>query len=140
VVLGLALPRKEMRFLTMEVVDWAGPIVEIRFNLPVETDHDVEMLLVEANSFMRIHVVPRAYKAYFVTCYDNLRFSREALIRAREGFAGFNERFSLGDVRYGGDAATRTFIIAQSIETATSSAIFETRKQALDAIRAKMAK
>jgi hypothetical protein len=127
-----------MRFLTMEVVDWSGPIVEIRFNRSVETEVDVAALLREANSFMRVHVTPRARKTYFVTCYDNLHFSSKVLEKAREGFAQFNGRYSLGDVRYGGDTVTKTFIIAQSIKAATSSAIYETRQQAIDAIRQMM--
>jgi hypothetical protein len=127
-----------MRFLTMEVVDWTGPIVEIRFNQPVERNEQVDTLLREANSFMKIHVKPRAQKAFFVTCYDNLHFSPEVLERARAGFAEFNANYSLGDVRYGGDAVTKTFIIAQSIKAATSSAIFQTRRQAIDAIRKMM--
>ncbi len=132
------LPYKEMSFLTMQVVDWKGPIVEIGFHRPVETNAQVETLLREANSFMRIHVLSRAGQVYFVTCYDNLHFSPDVLERAREGFAKFNDKYSLGDVRYGGDKVTKTFIIAQSIRAATRSAIFETRKQALEAIRAKM--
>ncbi|MCP4895660.1 MAG: hypothetical protein GY906_01695 [bacterium] len=132
------LPFKEMSFLTMQVVDWKGPIVEIRFHRPVETTAQVDTLLREANSFMRVEVSPSARQVYFVTCYDNLHFSPDVLEHAREGFARFNDRYSLGDVRYGGNAVTKTFIIAQSIKSATRSAIFETRGQAIQAIRAKL--
>lgn len=133
-----SLPYVEMSFLTMQVVDWKGPIVEIGFNKPVETEAHVETLLREANTFMRNHVTPRAGQAFFVTCYDNLHFAPNVLEKAREGFARFNDKYSLGDVRYGGDTVAKTFIIAQSIKASTRSAIFATRDEALNAVAAKI--
>jgi hypothetical protein len=131
------LPSQKLSFLTMQVVDWDGPIVEIGFHRPVETEGDLALLLREANTFMRVHVTPKARKVYFVTCYDGLHFASGVMAKAREGFATFNGKYSLGDVRYGGDTVAKTFIIAQSIEAATRSHIFETREQALAALRAK---
>jgi hypothetical protein len=132
---GLDLPRQTMDFLTMRVVDWDGPIVEIVFNRRIASEPDVEIVLREAIDFMRKYVVAKAKKAYFVTCYDNLDVSRELLTQLQERFVEFNATFSLGDVRYGGTELAQMFVITTSIRSATRSNIFPGREQALAALR-----
>lgn len=130
-----ARPVESYRFLSLEVVDWSGPIVEIRFDKPIETMTDVGAAVREASLFMRTKVQPRADTAYFITCYDDLSITRETLNELREQFIGFNERFSVGDVRYGGGHVARTFVVSTSIQSASRSNHYETRNEALSALR-----
>jgi hypothetical protein len=124
-------PSQSFRFLSLAVVDWNGPIVEITFDKPIETTTDTATAVREASTFMRTRVSPRASKAYFITCYDGLVITRETLNELRERFIEFNQRFSLGDVRYGGSHVARTFVVSTAIQSASRSNHFETRPEAL---------
>lgn len=128
-------PKQSYRFLTLEVVDWNGPIVEIGFERPMRSAVDAAAAVREASSFMRTRVSPRASQAYFVTCYDGLSVTREILADLRERFIDFNSRYSLGDVRYGGSHAARTFVVATAVHSASRSNHYETREEALAALR-----
>ena len=130
-----ALPNRSFRFLALEVVDWAGPIVEIRFLKTIESETDVVAAVAEASSFMRESVLPRADGAYFITCYDGLAMSPETLSALRERFIGFNDRYSRGDVRYGGGAPARTFVVSAAIQSRSRSNHYESRAEALTALR-----
>jgi hypothetical protein len=125
------LPSQSFRYLSLEVVDWTGPIVEIRFDKPIESATDAATAVREASSFMRTRVRPRASQAYFITCYDGLAITRETLNELREQFIDFNKRFSLGDVRYGGGHVAKTFVVSTAIQSASRSNHFETRAEAL---------
>ena len=129
------LPSASYRFLAMEIVDWAGPIVEIRFLKTIESETDVVTAVAEASSFMRESVLPRADGAYFITCYDGLAMSPETLSALRERFISFNERYSRGDVRYGGGAPAKTFVVSAAIQSGSRSNHFESRAEALTALR-----
>jgi hypothetical protein len=122
-------------FLTIDVVDWNGPIVELGFNRPINNEHDADAVVREAHTFMRTRLAPRARKAYFVTCYDDLVVSPKHLERLREGFLGFNAAYSLGDVRYGGAHFAKTFIISAAVRAAERSNIHPDRESALKALR-----
>ncbi len=130
-----SLPNESYRFLSLEVVDWAGPIVEIRFCGAIESNSDVSAAVREASLFMRTKVLPRSNTAFFITCYDGLSITRETLNELREQFIGFNARFSAGDVRYGGGHVARTFVVSASIQSASRSNHFESRNEALAAVR-----
>ena len=132
------LPKESYRFLTLEVVDWNGPIVEIRFDKTIEATADVSAAVREASLFMRTKVQPRSKSAFFITCYDDLSITRETLNELREQFIVFNERFSEGDVRYGGGHVARTFVVSTSIQSASRSNHYEKRNEALAALRRQM--
>lgn len=129
------LPSRSFRFLELEVVDWEGPIVEIRFLKTIESENDVVAAVAEASSFMRESVLPKADGAYFITCYDGLAMSPVTLSALRERFIGFNERYSRGDVRYGGGAPAKTFVVSAAIQSRSRSNHFESRAEALTALR-----
>ncbi len=129
------LPKRSYRFLNLEVVDWNGPIVEIGFEQPITSASDAAAAVREASSFMRTTVLSQAATAYFITCYDGLSVTREVLADLRERFIEFNARYSVGDVRYGGSHAARTFVVATAVHSASRSNHFETRAEALAALR-----
>lgn len=126
--------KRTMDFLTMEIVEKRGPIVEISFNRPISDEGDAAEVVKEADRFMRETVPPLAGKAYFVTCYDNLSISREVLKILQERFIGFNKTYSLGDTRYGGGLVARSFIISTAVKSHSESRIFNTREEALSAL------
>jgi len=128
-----------MQYLTMEVADWEGPIVEIWFTREIKTVEDTERVLQEATLFMRRFVTPNAPKAYFLTCYDGLSSVPNDLIaELQDKFVSFNERFSLGDVRYGGAVFAKTLVIATAIRSGAPSALHDSREQALTKLRSMM--
>ena len=129
------LPHRDFSFLSLNVTDWTGPIVEIRFARPVQTAHDVQTVIREATTFMQSVVRPRARRAYFMTCYDGLSVGHDVLSELRERFVEFNKRFSLGDVRYGGKAFAKTLVVATSLLSSTPSNHFATRQEALASLR-----
>jgi len=129
------LPTWMMQLLTMEVLDWEGPIVEIRFNGRVSTQEDVRQLAVEANAFVEACVLSRAERAYFVTCYDGLSAPSDILVELQDAFVDFNQRFSLGDVRYGGGDLAQTVAITTAIRSGHPSKVHSSRKEAVAFLR-----
>jgi hypothetical protein len=131
------LPREVMSHLTMQVLDWQGPVVEIQFNRPIVSRHDVELVVEQASRFMDRHFSSGSgeEKVYFVTCYDGFSVNREAALALQESFIDFNRRYSLGDVRYGGSASAKTIIISTAIKSTSQSDICTGREQALERIR-----
>jgi hypothetical protein len=133
------LPRDVMSHLTMQVVDWQGPVVEILFNRPISSKQDVALVLDQACRFMDRHFSGSDQeKVYFVTCYDGFSVNRETALALQESFIDFNRRYSRGDVRYGGSASAKTIIISTAIKSTSQSDICSNREEALDRIRAKM--
>ena len=132
------LPSRSYRFLTLEVVDWTGPIVEITFDRAIDSIADAGAAVREASLFMRTLVAPRSSSAFFITCYDGLSVTREPLSELQQRFIEFNEKFSVGDVRYGGSHFAKTFVVATSIQSASRSNHFESRADALVALREKI--
>lgn len=132
------LPRRSYRFLTLEVADWTGPIVEISFDRPIDSTADAAAAVREASLFMRTLVAPRSTTAYFITCYDGLSVTRDPLSELQQRFIKFNEKFSVGDVRYGGSHFAKTFVVATSIQSASRSNHHESRAEALAALREKI--
>jgi hypothetical protein len=57
----------------------------------------------------------------------------------RERFIAFNARYTIGDVRYGGSYVARTFVVAIAVRSAFRSNHFETRAEALAALRRQIA-
>jgi hypothetical protein len=136
---GRDLPRQDMGLVTMQVVDWDGPIVEILFRQPILTEHDVEELLREARSFMDQRVVPAgATHVYFLTCYDGFSVSRQQARRLQDAFVGFNAAYSKGDARYGGSLVAQTLVIATAVRSESASEMHATRDEALQRLRARM--
>jgi hypothetical protein len=134
--LQVGLPPVEMEFLSFQVVDDEGPIVEKRFRRPVLTMEDVETLVSEASAYMENVVRPWANKAWFLTCYDELDVASELLDRLQERIVEFNQEYSHGDVRYGGKAFAKVFVIATSIRSAAAGANhFASREDALEVLR-----
>ncbi len=135
------LPKKDMAFVTMQVVEWDGPIVEIVFRRALATTADVEQLLEEARMFMDTYLpAARRDKAYFITCYDHFSVSRDQAHRLQEAFLDFNRVYSRGDVRYGGTLVAQTLVISTSIKSESASEIHPTRDQALERLRARIQK
>ncbi len=133
-----AAARREMDLVTMQVVDWQGPIVEILFQRPVTTAADVGELLREARSFMEEAVVAAGEaQAYFVTCYDRFSVPRELAHALQEAFLEFNRQYSKGDVRYGGTLVAKTLVISTAIRSESSSEIYATRDEAIASLRAR---
>lgn len=132
------LPHRSYRFLTLQVVDWDGPVVEIGFDRPIESKADAGAAVREASLFMRTQVAPRSPTAFFITCYDGLTVGREPLAELQQRFIEFNEKFSVGDVRYGGSTFARTFVTATSIQSASRSNHYQSRDEALSALREKI--
>lgn len=129
-------PLEEKNLISMEVVDWKGPIVEIRFRHPITSADDVDELVSEARSFMEAHVARRGDgKAYFVTCYEGFSVSRSAAQRLQDRFVEFNQKYSKGDVRYGGQLVAQTLIISTAIRSEAPSEIYPTRAEALEHLR-----
>ncbi len=130
--------RREMDLVTMRVVDWAGPIVEILFQRPLAVAADVAELLRETRSFMEdVLVAAGQPKAYFVTCYDHFAVPRELAHALQEAFLEFNRQYSKGDVRYGGSLVAKTLVISTAIRSESSSEIYATRDEALASLRAR---
>ena len=122
--------------VTMQVVDWEGPIVEIVFHRPIATSDDVTELLRETRGFMDQHVRPSgAQKAYFVTCYDGFRVAKEQVHPLQEAFLEFNQQYSKGDVRYGGSVVAQSLVISTAIRSLSASEIHPTREEALESLR-----
>jgi hypothetical protein len=128
--------RCEMELVTMQVVDWEGPLVEILFRRPLATADDVTELLRETRSFMEETLVAAGRpKAYFVTCYDNFSMPRELAHVLQETFLDFNRQYSKGDVRYGGTLMAKTLVISTAIRSDSSSEIHATRDEAIASLR-----
>jgi hypothetical protein len=133
-------PHQEMSHLTMQVVDWQGPIVEISFNRPILTADDVHTVLEQAHSFMQLHLVGSGHdRVYFITCYDGFSVAREVTMLLQEGFLEFNRSYSQGDVRYGGSPAAKTIVISTAIKSTSRSEIYASREEALCRLRARQA-
>ncbi len=133
-----AAARREMDLVTMQVVDWEGPIVEILFHRPLATAADVAELLRETRSFMEETVVAAGKaKSYFVTCYDHFSVPREVAHALQEAFLEFNRQYSKGDVRYGGTLVAKTLVISTAIRSESSSELYATRDEALASLRAR---
>jgi hypothetical protein len=133
-------PKEVMSHLTMQVVDWQGPVVEIQFNQPISSQQDVEAVFDQARRFMARHFPPEPdqEKVYFVTCYDGFSVTHETALAMQESFIDFNRRYSRGDVRYGGSASAKTIIISTAIKSTSQSEICTGREQALERIRARI--
>ena len=122
--------------VTMQVVEWDGPIVEILFHSPIATAGDVARLLREARTFMDETVVKTGRsKAFFLTCYDGFSVAREHAGELQQAFLEFNKQYSKGDVRYGGTIVARTLVIATAIRSESSSEHYGTREEALLSLR-----
>ncbi len=132
------LPRAEMSLVTMQVVDWEGPIVEILFHKPIAEARDVDELLRQARSFMDQHVARAGQRAYFLTCYDGFSVTREQAGRVQEAFIEFNGTYSRGDVRYGGSLLAKTLVITTAIRSKSASELHVTRDEALEVLRARV--
>jgi hypothetical protein len=131
-----AAPAREMELVTMQVVDWEGPIVEILFRRPLATRADLDELLRETSSFMEEVVIPAGRpQAYFLTCYDRFSVPRELARALQEVFLDFNRRYSKGDVRYGGTLVAKTLVISTAIRSESASELHATREEALAALR-----
>jgi hypothetical protein len=133
------LPKEVMSHLTMQVVDWQGPVVEILFNRPISSQQDVQLVLDQACRFMDRYFSGTDHeKVYFVTCYDGFSVNHETALALQESFIDFNRRYSHGDVRYGGSASAKTIIISTAIKSTSQSDICSDREQALGRIRARI--
>jgi hypothetical protein len=129
-------PKQELGLITMEVVDWDGPIIEIRFQQPITSTAAADELVRQARSFVEAHIARRGDgKAYFVTCYEGFSVSRESAQRLQDGFVDFNAQYSKGDVRYGGSLVAQTLIISTAIRSESRSELYATREEALDHLR-----
>jgi hypothetical protein len=136
---GRDLPKRDMGLVTMQVVDWDGPIVEIIFQRPILTERHVEELLWDARSFMEQHVVSAgAARAYFLTCYDGFSVSRDQAHRLQDAFVSFNAVYSRGDARYGGSLVAQTLVIATAVRSESASEMHATRDAALVRLRARI--
>jgi hypothetical protein len=125
--------------VTMQVVDWEGPIVEILFHRPVASSEDVSELLRETRSFMEEKVVKAGLKkAYFLTCYEGFSVTREHANELQQAFLAFNGQYSQGDVRYGGTILAKTLVISTAIRSESSSEHYDTREKALESLRARI--
>ncbi len=132
----IGLPSRDSELVTLRVVDWDGPIVEILFHRAVASGADVSELLRSARFFMEEHVVSAgAPKAYFVTCYDRFSVSRDLAAPLQEAFLDFNRTYSKGDARYGGTLVAQTLVISTSIRAEKPSEIYATRQEALEHLR-----
>jgi hypothetical protein len=132
------MPHQVMSHLTMQVVDWQGPIVEISFNRPILTEDDVRKVLDQAKSFMQLHLAGTGHdRVYFITCYDGFSVARAVAMSLQEGFLEFNRRYSQGDVRYGGSAAAKTIVISTAIKSTSRSEIYTSREEALSRLRSR---
>ncbi len=122
--------------VTIQVVDWEGPIVEIVFHRPIATPDDVAELLRVARGFMDEHVLPSgAQRAYFVTCYDRFAVAKEQAHPLQEAFLEFNRQYSKGDVRYGGSLVAQSLVISTAIRSESASELHPTRERALESLR-----
>jgi hypothetical protein len=127
---------REMDLVTMQVVDWEGPIVEILFRRPLAAATDIAELLRETRSFMEETLVSAGKaKAYFLTCYDHFSVPRELAHALQEAFLEFNGRYSKGDVRYGGTLVAKTLVISTAIRSESASEMYATRDEALASLR-----
>ncbi len=129
-------PSDPGRLVTIQVVDWKGPIVEVVFHRPIRSLEDVRELVDEADEFMRRHVLPTgARKAYFLTCYDHFAVAKDLAHPLQEAFLRFNEQYSLGDARYGGTLVAQSLVISTAIRSESPSELHATREDALGRLR-----
>jgi hypothetical protein len=134
------LPRKETSLMTIRLIDWTGPIVEVQFHRGFSSVADVEDLMSTARSFMEEHLpAADAHRAYFLTCYDHFAVSHDLAHSLQEAFLEFNRLYSKGDARYGGTVVAQTLIISTAIRAQTPSEICATRDEALQHLRARIA-
>jgi hypothetical protein len=132
-------PREETALVTIQVVDWAGPIVEVLFHRGIARAADIEELMRTARSFLEDHVVAAGEpKAYFLTCYDHFSVSHDLAHPLQEAFLEFNRLYSKGDARYGGTVVAQTLIISTAIRAEKPSEICATRDEALQHLRARI--
>lgn len=129
-------PCQELSHITMEVVDWKGPIVETSFHRPIDTTDDAEAVIREAIEFMEQWIRPRFGGAFFLTCYDGLKISREVAIHLQNRFLEFNRAYSKGDARYAFNTAAKAFVIATAIKASEKPNFYTGRTEALIALRA----
>ncbi len=128
-----------MSLVTMQVVEWEGPIVEVLFHKAIAEARDVDELVRQARSFMDLHVAPAGPKrAYFLTCYDGFSVVREQAARLQEAFIEFNGQYSKGDVRYGGSLLAKTLVITTAIRSKSASELHVTRDEALAVLRGRV--
>ncbi len=108
--------------VTMQVVDWEGPIVEIQFRRPIATSQDVADLARQARAFVEDNVVRAGRsKAYFLTCYEGFAVARECAAELQQAFLAFNGQYSKRDVRYGGTIVAKSIVISTAIRSESSS-------------------
>lgn len=123
-----------MQYLTMQIVDNRGPIVEVKFVRNIETEADVKALVEEASEWVKATFGPTG-KAYFLNCYDNLSIPLKLVDALKNGFFTFNKNHSKSDVRYGGGVSTKAFWISTAIKEGVSSNFYNTREEGLEVLR-----
>jgi len=135
----LTLPRKDTPLVTIRLIDWTGPIVEVLFHRGFSTSADVEELMHAVTAFVEEHIPAKdGHRAYFLTCYDHFAVPHDLAHPLQEAFLRFNRLYSKGDARYGGTVVAQTLIISTAIRAQTPSEICATREEALQHLRARI--
>ena len=124
------------KFLSFRILDPQTPLVEVHFNEGPEDEQDAASVVSEAEEFMRT-AFPGG-RAYFLNCYDNVRIPRRMIEALKRAFLSFNAKYSLGDVRYGGTLSSKAFWISTAVQEKTTSRVFSTREEAMDALQRMM--